>query len=213
MFNKFNLFFITILCVINTLANTTNNKAISANISIATDYISRGIDQHSGNDRLTLSGGFDYDFHNNFNIGVWGSNVSFKENDKIASIQFDLYGEYTINYKDINYNIGYTKSTFPGLTTLNSDEIYVSVAYNNFNITQYVGIKNTDNNLELSYQANIFKVDTTFIYGDYINNNKYFSIIFVKKLGELTYTISLHTHNLSNHNKKNYAVFGISKAF
>lgn len=67
---------------------------ISANLTLTTDYVFRGISQSQG--KPALQGGFDYAHASGLYIGTWGSNVGWV--DDIAktnnSVELDLYAGY-----------------------------------------------------------------------------------------------------------------------
>ncbi len=213
--NKIIISLIIMLFTINTIAADNEKiKSLSANITIANDYVWRGMPQHSNNKEITLSGGFDYDFNNNFSAGVWGSNVSFVDSDgNNASVEFDLYGEYAGSYKNIGYNIGYISYIFPNAKAANIAEAYFGVNYKGFSLTKYLGMKDANDNLEFSYNVNIANISTTFTYGDYDKSNKYLSIGLSKVFKDIIYTLTISNNDPINNAKKNYVVFSIGKIF
>ena len=71
-------------------------KAISGNVTLATDYILRGLSQTDH--QPALQGGFDWEHPFGFYLGVWGSNVHFQ--DLPASLELDGYGGYTYHFTE-----------------------------------------------------------------------------------------------------------------
>lgn len=101
--------------------------AISANVTLASDYVYRGISQTS--EESTIQGGFDLEAANGFYAGVWASNVSFD-----GSVEIDLYFGYGgAITEDLTYDVGYIHYDYPNQPPLqadsNFDEIYGSLAY------------------------------------------------------------------------------------
>ncbi|MBW5289488.1 MAG: hypothetical protein Rpha_1782 [Candidatus Ruthia sp. Apha_13_S6] len=194
-------------------------SSISGNITIANDYIWRGLAQHvdsaSNHEKeVTISGGLDYDFNNGFALGVWGSNVSFKDtNGKDTSIEMDLYGSYAMNYKQVAYEVGYISYQYPNATAASFEEVYVSASYKGFGLTQYKGIDGANDNLELSYNLELSGIDTTLVYGDYKDSNKYHSITLAKSMGELDYVIAWNKSKPTDDDSENHVVFSIGKSF
>jgi len=71
-------------------------KAISGNVTLASDYILRGISQTDHNP--AIQGGFEYNHPTGIYLGVWGSNVHFV--DLPESMELDLYGGYAYHFND-----------------------------------------------------------------------------------------------------------------
>ena len=87
---------------------------VSANVTMASQYIYRGIAQTKGNP--AIQGGFDYDAGNGFYLGTWGSNISWLDDGGAsASMEWDVYGGYkgSIN-KDLGYDVGILTYNYPG---------------------------------------------------------------------------------------------------
>ena len=105
------------------------DPAVSANVTIASQYIYRGIAQTKGNP--AIQGGFDYDAGNGFYVGTWGSNISWLSDQPkcdapspdatctssgaSASMEWDVYGGYkgSIN-SDLGYDVGILTYNYPG---------------------------------------------------------------------------------------------------
>lgn len=75
---------------------------ISANVTLATDYVFRGVSQT--NEKPAIQGGFDYEFQSGFYLGAWASNVNFGDD---TSTEMDFYGGFS---SDINDDWGYDVS-------------------------------------------------------------------------------------------------------
>jgi uncharacterized protein (TIGR02001 family) len=69
-------------------------KALSANVTIASDYVLRGLSQTAH--QPATQGGFDWEHPSGFYLGVWGSNVRFQ--DSPATLELDGYGGYTYHF-------------------------------------------------------------------------------------------------------------------
>ena len=59
----------------------------SANVTLSTDYLFRGISQTNGNP--AISGGFDYGHSSGVYAGTWASNVEFGDD---STLEIDFYG-------------------------------------------------------------------------------------------------------------------------
>lgn len=107
----------------------------SANVSLATDYIFRGISQTDH--KPTIQGGFDYSHASGFYAGTWASNVAwvdpgYKDDN---SMEWDFYLGYgnSIN-DDLSYDVGALYYYYPGrrvsgVETPDSMELYGSLTW------------------------------------------------------------------------------------
>ncbi|SRR5665213_1249208 len=90
---------------------------ISANLTVASDYVFRGISQT--NHLPALQGGFDWRPSSGFFASMWGSNVQLP--DSHATIQLDGYVGYAHHFsKDWSLNLGALYLVFAGDSSLNS---------------------------------------------------------------------------------------------
>jgi uncharacterized protein (TIGR02001 family) len=71
-------------------------KAITGNVTLASDYILRGLSQTDHNP--AVQGGFDWEHPLGFYLGLWGSNVHFQ--DLPESLELDGYGGYTFHFAE-----------------------------------------------------------------------------------------------------------------
>jgi uncharacterized protein (TIGR02001 family) len=127
----------------------------SANVSVTSNYLFRGLTQTA--DGAALQGGYDYDFENGFAVGIWGSNVE-------AGLEYDLYGSYSGTSGDFGYSVSYlmynyTDSSFsPNLT-----ETAVGVSYKDFSLDYYLG--DGYNYMDLGYGTDVSGVGVSLHYG------------------------------------------------
>lgn len=87
------------------------DSPITANITLASQYVSRGFRQTWG--KPALQGGFDYAHPSGMFVGTWLSNVSnrYLEN---ASTEWDVYGGYAGTAGDFGYNGTIYYYKYPG---------------------------------------------------------------------------------------------------
>ena len=97
------------------------DPAVSANVTMASEYIYRGIAQTKGNP--AIQGGFDFDAGNGFYVGTWGSNISWLSDQTpgspatgaSASMEWDVYGGYKGSISsDLGYDVGILTYNYPG---------------------------------------------------------------------------------------------------
>ena len=114
------------------LASTSVGAAeVSGNVTLATDYIYRGISQTE--EEATIQGGFDVEGESGLYAGVWASNIAFD-----GHIEIDIYAGYAgeIN-EDLGFDIGLLHYDYPNNTGPNDssfDEIYGSISYRDLTI-------------------------------------------------------------------------------
>lgn len=103
---------------------------ISANVTLASDYVWRGISQTQNNG--AIQGGFDYNHESGFYAGVWASNVDF---DSDTSIEMDYYVGYGFNItEELTADVGILKYTYPDESELNFTEAYANLSYMGFTL-------------------------------------------------------------------------------
>jgi uncharacterized protein (TIGR02001 family) len=109
---------------------------ISANVSMTTDYLFRGISQ-TGHDPA-IQGGFDYAHASGFYVGVWGSNVGWIEDYQgyaSGNMEFDLYGGFRGGFADdFTYDLGAIQYYYPGtrpaaITNADTTELYAGLGW------------------------------------------------------------------------------------
>jgi uncharacterized protein (TIGR02001 family) len=91
--------------------------SISANVSLTSNYIFRGISQTGGDP--AIQGGFDYGHSSGFYLGTWASNVGWIEDFQgydSGNVEIDLYGGYrgSIGDTDFTYDVGAIQYWYPG---------------------------------------------------------------------------------------------------
>ena len=95
--------------------------ALTGNVMLTTDYAFRGISQ--SNEDAAIQGGFDYSHvPTGLYAGTWASSVGFGD----AGIEHDIYGGWTKTCGDFGLNLGVIHYDYPGLSVLNTDEVYAA---------------------------------------------------------------------------------------
>jgi uncharacterized protein (TIGR02001 family) len=84
---------------------------LSANLTLASQYVSRGIRQTWG--RPAVQGGVDYSRPDGWNAGAWASTVDERFIEK-GSVELDLYAGYAGSSGDLGYNAALTWYKYPG---------------------------------------------------------------------------------------------------
>lgn len=97
-------------------ADPAPEHAFTGNVTLASEYLYRGIAQTRG--KPALQGGFDYAHSSGLYAGVWGSNISWIGDGVAgasASLEVDIYGGYKGSITDdFGYDIGVLTYNYPG---------------------------------------------------------------------------------------------------
>ncbi|HEX8406104.1 MAG TPA: TorF family putative porin [Duganella sp.] len=142
----------------------TSASPFSANVTLASQYISRGFRQTWG--KPALQGGFDYTGPSGFSAGTWLSNVSNRYIED-GCVEWDVYGAYNGSAGDIGYTAALYTYIYPGAeyrasaTTYDYTEValglnykFVSVKYNYTVSKEFFGIENARGTGYLDIGAN-----------------------------------------------------------
>jgi uncharacterized protein (TIGR02001 family) len=113
---------------------------ISANVSLASDYVWRGVSQT--NEKPAISGGFDYshDFEPvSWYIGTWSSNVdpTFFGGTHSPSTELDLYTGVTGELGEFSYDAGWLRYFYPGGSVNDTTEWKIGGGWKWFGATYY----------------------------------------------------------------------------
>src|SRR5256714_11871764 len=86
--------------------------AVTGNITLASEYRFRGIDQTFG--KPAIQGGFDYSHASGIYLGNWNSNVSQGAGYPGGNIEMDFYGGYKRAFGDFGLDVGAIYYYYPG---------------------------------------------------------------------------------------------------
>ena len=94
---------------------------VSANVTVASDYIWRGTTQTGG--KPSIQGGFDVAHSSGLYLGNWNANV-------IDGIEMDLYGGVSNQMFDsgVTYDIGVVRYFYSELTDWESTDVYAGLS-------------------------------------------------------------------------------------
>jgi uncharacterized protein (TIGR02001 family) len=113
--------------------------AVTANVALVSNYLYRGISQTGG--KPAIQGGFDYAHSSGFYAGVWGSNISWISDSKLAtnaSVELDTYIGFKNSFAtDFNYDVGFLRYNYPGTYAItpgvtakaDTNEVYGLIGY------------------------------------------------------------------------------------
>lgn len=207
-----------------------SKPAFSGNISIANNYVWRGISMNRDTankkqQKATIQGEINYDFANGFKVGIWGTNINSDQLDAPSS-EFDFSASYSTEVDGVGYEIGMTAYTFPGQTDSNAEEIHIGTSYNGFGLTYYNSLdeeKDLPKYVEASYGMSVEGVDISASIGKSfeIDNDddgyKMYGIGLSKTYEDVDYGINFTKISADNSTRnidgENNTVFSISKPF
>jgi len=99
---------------------------ISANMAATSNYIWRGMTQTDNS--AAIQGGIDLEHSSGLYFGVWGSNISWTNNDK-SSLEADFYGGFKTELLGIGFDLGYIQYAYPNVSEeSNFGEAYISIS-------------------------------------------------------------------------------------
>jgi uncharacterized protein (TIGR02001 family) len=109
-------------------ASAQAESEVSANVTLATDYVFRGISQ--SDERGAVQGGFDWAGETGLYAGIWASNVNFGGD---ASTEMDYYGGFAGETAGgLGYDIGFIYYDYEGESELDYIEYALGLSYAGF---------------------------------------------------------------------------------
>lgn len=108
-----------------TAADIGGGVDLSGNVTFASEYFWRGMDQNSG--APAMQGGMDLAHESGLYFGIWTSNINFGGGD--TSQEVDYYGGFANEVGWLGYDIGAISYQYPGNTgDLEFEEAYVGLS-------------------------------------------------------------------------------------
>lgn len=191
---------------------------ISANITIANEYVWRGQGQ-SINEDATIQAGLDYANKNGFAIGIWGSNVDSEPVKGVegvayaaatgtgtayvgtvtavtavtavnADIEVDIYASYSGEINDFGYEIGYIAYIYPSASVSDFEEAYIAGSHSGVDVAYYFGVGTANDYFEISYALPIEEADISILWGDYDKSHSLYGIGIGKSFRGLDFALN-----------------------
>ncbi len=107
--------FFALICLLVAAAAPPAAAQFSSNVTLATDYVFRGISQTLGDP--AIQGGFDYEAEFGVHAGVWASNLRYVEDLEPSDgtdLELDLYAGFTRSFSDSRAGIVFIRYFYPG---------------------------------------------------------------------------------------------------
>ena len=105
---------------------TTASAEISGNVTIATDYLFRGVSQTA--EKGAIQGGFDYSAESGFYAGIWASNVEYGDGSE-SSTEMDYYFGYAGEMGALGYDVSYIYFDYEGDEGFDYQELALGFSY------------------------------------------------------------------------------------
>jgi len=193
-----------------------NDNPVEANMTLATDYVWRGVSQTDENP--AIQGGLDFSADNGFYLGTWGSNVDFGD---VENLELDVYAGWATELASgLGIDLGAIRYLyFDNAGDVDFTEIYAGLSHSGFSGKASYDFDNENTYLELGY-------DTTF--GDdiglglHVGNYSFdgdgdytdYSITFSKSYAGLDFGLGYYDTDLSGVDVADArVVFSVGKAF
>jgi len=123
------------------MAEEESPHSLSANVTLTSDYIFRGISQTGGDP--AIQGGLDYSHKSGLYVGTWGSNVGWIEDFQgyeSGNMEIDLYGGYRggIGETGLTFDVGAIQYMYPGekagAVDADTSELYAALGWKWFTV-------------------------------------------------------------------------------
>jgi uncharacterized protein (TIGR02001 family) len=106
--------------------------SLSANVTLTSDYVFRGISQTGG--EPAIQGGLDYSHASGFYLGTWASNVGWLEDFQgyqKGNVEIDLYGGFRgdIGSTGLTFDVGAIQYMYPGTNNSGFNDADTTEAY------------------------------------------------------------------------------------
>jgi uncharacterized protein (TIGR02001 family) len=114
------------------MASTAQAGEWSANASVTSNYIWRGLTQ-TGNESA-VQGGIDYASDSGFYVGTWASNVNYGADD-VYSYEHDIYAGFAFDTGAVSWDVGYLYYNYDGEADFDFGEVYLGLGVGGFSTT------------------------------------------------------------------------------
>lgn len=192
------------------MAEEESPHTLSANVSLTSNYIFRGISQTGGDP--AVQGGLDYTHKSGFYLGTWGSNVGWIEDYQAygsGNVEIDLYGGFRggIGATGLTFDVGAIQYFYPG------------EKYNNVTATNAVDADTTELYAALGWKWFSAKYsyavsDEVFGFAD-ADGSGYLDLSASVPIGETGLTAGAHwgTFSFENNDAQDYDDWKVSLAY
>jgi len=179
-----------LVAVLSTLialpAMAEESSPLSANVSLTSNYLFRGMSQTGT--QPALQGGFDFAHASGFYAGVWASNISWLSDANTAtnaSLEVDTYLGFGNSFAgDFSYDVGYLRYNYPGTYAVgaikaDTDELYGAIGYKMFtakysySLGDTFGVANAQGTSYLEINADVPLGDSGLNFGAHLGRQSF----------------------------------------
>ena len=162
----------------------------SANVSLVTDYLYRGISQTGT--KPAVQGGFDLAHSSGLYIGAWGSSISWISDGGLATnagLELDTYAGYKGAAADVSYDVGFLRYNYPAGAYVNpipanfakadTNEVYGALTYSivtaklSYSLGDLFAVSNAKGSTYIDISANYPIPDTGVTIGAHYGKQTY----------------------------------------
>lgn len=190
-----------------------NDDAVSANVTLATDYVWRGVTQT--NENPAIQGGLDWSGDNGFYVGTWGSNVDFGD---VENLELDVYAGWSTELSNgLNLDLGIIQYLyFDNAGDVDFNEVYVGLSRSGVSGKLSYDIDNKSRYIELGYDVEIGnEIGLGLHVGNYdfdeVGDYTDYSIAFSKSFNSLDFGLGYYDTDIDGLDGR--VVFSVGKSF
>lgn len=131
---------------------------ITKNVTVATDYVFRGISQND--EAPALQGSIGYEHKDGFHAEAWASTINFADDSK-ESVEVDLTAGYAFKAYGVDFDLGAIQYYYPGTnSSSNYDflELYASAAKDFGPVSTKIGVNYSGDYFAASGQTQYYSL-------------------------------------------------------
>ncbi len=204
---------LTLLSTTVSTSTFANDNEISANVTLATDYVWRGVTQT--NENPAIQGGLDWSGDNGFYVGTWASNVDFGD---VENMELDFYGGWSTELSNgLGVDVGFIQYLyFDDAGDVDFNEIYLGLSHSGVSGKLSYDVDNESTYLELGYD---FDLGNDFGLGLHVGNYSFdgdgdytdYSIALSKSFNDLDFGLGYYDTDIDGLDGR--VVFSVGKSF
>lgn len=187
------------------MADEASPHTITGNLTLASSYRFRGIDQTYG--QPALQGGIDYSHASGIYLGNWNSNVASGAGYPDGNLEMDFYGGYRTTFGDFGLDVGAILYFYPGSDAkpafgpradngaVTNKEIYLGASWKflsvkySYAMDDYFSLRGTATNLDKSTKGTSYlEANLTYDLGDGWGVNGHLGHLYTKNIKNGDYT-------------------------
>ena len=202
--------------VVETVVEEKSDLSISANLTITSNYVWRGMTQSK--ESPALQGGIDLEYKGLY-LGTWGSNVDFGDDDN--SLEADFYAGYKGELAGIGFDAGIIQYAYPNESdAYNFKEVYLGLSkdFELFGVSAKYswGLDDMPDDWEVGASVKLpMEIGLDGTYGDYDTVGTYYTVALTRSFGkfDLSVAYSDFSSDIDSTLDEDYIIGSISTSF